>query len=479
MLGRIDNTMAQEYELQTKRIDLAHHYLRKLTTASVAYRRGHENTAYALTLFDQEWLQIKYWWQWVNLHTHLDDVTQLGVGYGLEGEELFNLRQTPQERLEWVKIGLAASQKTRNQQAEMICLFRMAWAVHKQSRLAEAEATAQSALTLAESIGDLLYIGRILNLLGDIWIRRGDYSQAWDLCSRSFNLLLNIEAETYLSDTYFALSEIAYLQGNFVDARQYALQSVRILEERGLEGSYGLMYNWVGLLSCEIGDYELGEQYLLQSIEDSRIKGFPITVAHGLGALGIVRVARQNYHEAKQCFEESILIAQSIGEDWLIPRIESEKGNLLYLMGDWQAAEEILKRTVDYGRTSGYRGVLVHNLHYLAEVQVGSAQLDLAYSTLAEGLQIAYKDGNKIEIARGLLVAAKFALQCGKTEQAAAWLGLLLSQSNVIARLVDAGWRFYTVIEKEVGKALLEVAFQRGKNLDLDTEIEFILSELW
>jgi tetratricopeptide (TPR) repeat protein len=467
--------MVQEYELQGKRIGLAHHYLRKLTTASAAYRRGHENTAYALTLFDQEWLQIKHWWQWVNLHAHSDEVAQLGVGYSLEGEELFNLRQTPQERLEWVKIGLTTAQKTRNKQAEVGCLFRMAWATHKQSRLEETETTARSALTMAESIGDLLYIGRILNLLGDILIRRGDYSQAWDLCSRSLKLLLDIGAEAYLSDTYFALSEIAYLQGNFLDAREYALQSVRILEERGLEGSYGLMYNWVGLLSCEIGDYELGEQYLRQSIEDSRGKGFHITLAHGLGSLGIVKVARQHYPEAKECFEESVEIAQAIGEEWLIPRVEGEKGYLLYLMGNGQAAEEILRRTVAYGRTSGYRGVLVHALHFLAEVQVGSGRLDLAYATLTEGLQIAYKDGNRIEIARGLLVAAKFSQQSGNTEQAAARLGLLFSQSGVIARILDAGRRFYATLEKEMGKERLEAVFQNGKNLNLNIEIENIL----
>jgi tetratricopeptide (TPR) repeat protein len=462
-----------------KRIDLAQHYLKKFTAASSAYRRGHENTVYALTLFDQEWLQIKHWWQWVNLQGHSDGtVAQLGVGYGLQGEELLNLRQTPQERLEWLEAGLVSTRKARNQEAELIFLFRMAWAIHKQAQLDDAETTAYKALAIAESSGDLLYLGRILNLLGEISMRRGNYREAHWHCSRSLEFLLALQAETYLLDTYFALSEIAYLQGELTNAYDYAQQGVTIVETRGVEGSSGSILNWIGVLSLETGDYESAAYYISQSIESNRAKNNQPALAQGLCILGYMEYVRGNYVEAERHFSESLEIAQATGEAWLIQYIELEQAYLFHLRGNWQAAEQSLYRAVDYGRASGYRGHLAQALNFLAEVQIERNDLALARVTLAEGLQIACEDGNKLETTRSLWVAAKFALKSGKTEQAAEWLGALLNQPNVIAPIMNMGKHLYPKIRQELNNDLFEAAFERGKNLSLDGAITNLAKEL-
>ncbi|MBI5929617.1 MAG: hypothetical protein HY862_09930 [Chloroflexi bacterium] len=460
-------------------INLAQHYLKKLAIASAAYRKGYENTTYGLTLFDQEWPQIRHWWQWVNNFAYSDDqLAQLSMEYSLHGEEIFNFRQTPQERFEWAKAGLVAAQQINDQQAEGACLFRMAWAMHKQDISQDTEVMAYSALNLAESSRDWLQVGRILHLLGEISIRHGCYAQAWDFCSRSLDLLLGLHAEVYLLDTYFALSEIAYLQGDLKNAYDYALQSLHLLETHGFETSLGSILNWVGVLSFELGDYELGEYYILQSIENGRVKGSQSEVAHGLCALGYLEVCRQQYSRAEQYFEESFEIARSTGEAWLIRIIELEQAYLLSKMGHRQTAQQNLYRAVEYGRNSGYHGHLAQALNYLADLQIDADQLDLAPATLVEGLQIARDDGNRLEITRGLLVAAKFAQRCGRLEQAVEWLGLLLSQSSTIAPISDAGQSLAVEIERELDGERFQRAFQDGKVLDFDAAIENILNEL-
>lgn len=466
------------YTLQEKRYYLAKHYLERLTAASAAYRRGHENTSYALALFDQEWPQIKQWWHWANLHAPQNDqIARLSVEYMQQGTELFYLRQTPQERLEWLQNALLAARKIQDLYTEVVCLFHMAWAIHKQADLEQAESMARKALALGQTNQNLLCVGRILHLLGEIVMRRGDYAEALDLCTRSLDILLTLEATTYLPDLYITISEIRYMQGDLAKARDYALRSVTILEAGGVEVGFANIYNWFGSLAWEAGEFDLGEKYVLKSVEASRKRGAQSTLAHGLYSLGTLEVTRQCYPDAQRYFNESLQVAKSIGEAWLIPIVEAEQGYLCYLMGNHQTADQTLNLTIEFARHTGYRGVLALTLNYLADIQISGTNPHHAIPALSEGLGIALADKNRIEMMHGLLVAAKFSQRVGKFEQAAQWLGLLLSQPSIIAPILSPAMRLYRALEHEMGKVRFHEAVQGGKSLNPELVIETIVKE--
>jgi tetratricopeptide (TPR) repeat protein len=456
---------------QEKRYQLAEHYLKKLIKVCTAYSRGYENISYAFTLYDQEWPQIKHWGQWVSKHAHLDEqVAQLSIEYSLHGEEIFNFRLTHQEQIEWVETGLASAQKLQDQEAEVKCLFRMEWHIHKLSRLDEAHKIAYDALALAETIQDLLSVGRLLNLLAEISIRRGDYDEAWNLCRRSFETLSELNAEAYLPEVYWRTCEILYNKGDFNGAIGYALQWVDLIKAQGFEVGYS--YNPIGLISCEAGNYEVADYYLSKSRENNRKRGAQSALAQALLWSGYLEFCKHNYPTAEKYYDESLQIAQAINEAWLIPVIEIEHGELLYTTKRLKQAEQKLNRTIDYARNNGYRGLLSQALIYLAEMQIGTKQLNIAHETLAEGLIIACEDRQIIEIMRGLQVASQFAYQCGQIEQAAEWLGIVLTQQGVIAKVYHRASQLYVELQQQIDPELLNNWLERGKNLDFDLLVE-------
>ncbi|MBI5929856.1 MAG: tetratricopeptide repeat protein [Chloroflexi bacterium] len=462
---------------QEKSYQLARYYLKRLKNISAAYRRGHENSTFALATFDQDWPQIKHWWQWVHLHADTDaQVAQLVLDFSLQGEEIFLFRFTPQEYLEWAEASLGVARKTRNRQIEVVCLRRIAWIMHKLARSDEAETTAYQALALAESLGDLLSVGRVLGLLGEIITRKGTYAESWDLSSRSLRMLLAFGAETYLPEVYRTLGDICYLQGDFEGAFKYGFQALSILEARGLNASF--IYNFLGALACEYGDYELGERYLLRCLANSQQRNDQSQLAIVLIWLGLLELGRQNYSEAAKHFQESLQMAQSLGEAWVIPAIEVEQGYLFYQMNLWEAAKHKLSQSIASARQYGYRGLLSEALLYFAEANIASNHLDLAQSALLEGITIAYEDKQTLEVTRGLMVAAQFAQRCGHPQQAVERLGLLTTQRGVISTVFDAASHLYSQVAEAFDSQQLNKWFQRGKMLDLDAVIESIIQEL-
>ena len=77
--------------LQTTRYRLARHYLNKLREADAAFRRGQVNISYGLTLFDQEWEQIRYWQTWAaNQNANDRSRNQLCKDFPLAGLEVLS-----------------------------------------------------------------------------------------------------------------------------------------------------------------------------------------------------------------------------------------------------------------------------------------------------------------------------------------------------------------------------------------------------
>jgi tetratricopeptide (TPR) repeat protein len=473
--------LAAAPRVETIRQRLARHYLNELQAASAAFGSGHDHSAYGLERFDREWPQIKHWQTWSAAQSEQDpDSASLCAHFPPAGAELLALRQTPQERIAWLTAGLRAARRIDDRRTEAECLFLMAWAVHKQAAIDEAEAMGREALALAEAIGDRVVTGRSLHLLGEIAVRRGEFAEAQQLHARALNLLRAAGDQAHLAEVYFSLSELAYLQGEFDSAREYAGQSHALLETLGLSPTTNNNLAWLGVTTAETGDLAGGERYARQSIELCRATGAQSTLAHGLYVLSGIARLKEDYPQALALVAESLQIAQAIDEEWLIPYLLFHRADLLGLLDDPRGAERDIDQALDMARRSGYRLALSTALIQRAEVQLVLGQAALARTALREGLAMAVSTRMALDQAHGVLVAARLWKQQGAAQTAAEWVGMLLSRSGVEQTVRRALAIFGRELEAGLGPDEYAAALARGRGLqwmEVVAEIVVALSE--
>ena len=86
-MGDRGSRMTQTVSIHATQYRLARHYLNKLRTADAAVRRGQASVSYGLTLFDQEWEQIRHWQAWA-ARSAAEDAARLTRDFPLAGLEV-------------------------------------------------------------------------------------------------------------------------------------------------------------------------------------------------------------------------------------------------------------------------------------------------------------------------------------------------------------------------------------------------------
>lgn len=461
--------------LDTPRYRLAKYYLGRLRSADTSYRRGQSSSNESLMLLNQDWAQIAQWQAWAaTCSVQNQEIARLCAAYPQAGAEVLITRQTPQERIRWLEDGVQAARVVGDMHAEGVCLFRMAWAIHKQALLEAAEHVARKALACAEALNDTLLMGQCLHLLGEILVRHGDFVQAEQLHLRSLTLLQALDAQAAQADVYFSLSENAYYRGEFAQARDYGLQCYHIQTALGLNLSTNNNLNCVGIFSAEAGDLDGGEAYLHQSIELCRSSSSQSTFAHALKSLGGFMIIRHKWELAHSYINESLQIAQSIGEAWLIPDILIFRARLHSRIGEHAMAQRDADQALTIAREIGYQLTLVEALVNMADVLCAAQQIEQAWPALHEGLELAIQSHVPVPILYGIYVAARIWLLTGHAEHAAGFVGLLLQHPGTECAVRSELPALCQQLETQLGSQAFACAIARGRAMSLEEALRVI-----
>ena len=309
-------------------------------------------------------------------------------------------------------------------------------------------------------------------------IARGRFADAHQLHTRGLALLRAAGDQPHLAEVYFSLSELAYLQGDFAAARAHAEQSQAVHLALGLSPTTNNNLTWLGLTTLETGDLEAAEGYIRHSIALCRASGVKSTLAHALYALSAVARLQDDPALARDLIAESLAIAQSIQEDWLIPYILLQRADLLADGGDARAALANNEQVIDSARRTGYRLALATALIQRAELLLALGDAPGARSALREGLDITTDTHMALDQAHGLLVAAQLWRQQGQPRLAAEWLGLLLNRPGAEWVVRRAAAELARALADELGPDEFAAASARGQALERDQAVARIISAL-
>ena len=471
--------MAAAPQLENAQYRLAQYYLRRLRNAQTTFLHGHEHSTDALQLFDQEWSQIRRWRDWSAAHANEDaEIAELCKEFPQAGIELFALRQHPNERLQWLQTGLDAARLLQDARAEMVHLYLLSRTHSYLGSSTRALDIVGQALALAQHLEDNLYVCKCFCLLGSIYYSLDEYEQSRAAHEQALALSRQLDVKSEMGKAINGLGNVALSQSDNQLAYRYYLQFLEISEAHGQPQDICVALHNLSLVALRLHNDLAAVEYGERSVALCRVIGFQHFLSESVALLGDVKYARGDLAEARAHFEESLDIARQISNHSGEASAHNNLGSLLCRLGDYQAALEHLEAALTLAQKIEERWFAAIALMYFVRVFRLTGTLDYARRKLYEGLQVAATLQSSAIRAKYLLEAALLWADRGELTQPAVWLGLLQGHPTKLdaeqRRLRDA---LYRRLEESMAAEDLAACIQRGTALELNSEIDRLLSQ--
>jgi tetratricopeptide (TPR) repeat protein len=466
-------------ELNSLNMSLADYYLTKLRRLEAAYHQGHEHSRDALYHFDKDWPQIQRWHDWAVSELPNDETARLCMAFSEAGMELLRLRQHPQERLDWLEIGLSAAQQLHDERSEMLHLYLLARLHNSLTNATVSQEYAEKALLLAEKRNDSLYQSKILITLSNTLYKSSDYELSHAYASKALQKCKALDAKQEIGAALNALANTELSQSNYHAAYEHYFEYLEIAELLGRPHDICLALHNLSNVTEIIGMRDESLVYAQRCVELARQTANHFQLATSLGMLGFLATEEARLLEAQDYLQESLDIASQLA----LPDEElhalGRLGNLRLLLGDYPGALDAYKKALELSRQGGFRHFTALALACLVQTHRLSATPKLALGYLREGLELtAQLKMHSIQI----LYIHEFAQLCnalGQSLEAALYIAVLEDNTEEFDKKDFQD--FSTLLqnlEKTLGSSAFNAAKTRGKNLKLEVLLQEIYSKV-
>ena len=185
---------------------------------------------------------------------------------------------------------------------------------YQTSQFREALTSWQSALEIYRDIGDYANEGVVLNNIGNIYLRQGNYAIALEYFQQSLAISRNIGDQPGEASTLNNIGIIYDLQGSYSDALNYYQQSLAIKRDIGDQPGEASTLNNIGIIYQFQGDYAEALEYYQQSLAIHRDSDNWRDEASTLNNIGIIYDLRGNYSKALEYYQQSLTVQRQIDD---------------------------------------------------------------------------------------------------------------------------------------------------------------------
>lgn len=183
------------YLLSEAKARHAFYYARGFSHISDLYYQGNEQIIRAFALFDEERPNIEAAFNWVAAH-YVDskDVAALCSGFLQVGphSSLLELRLTMRDWIEWLEIGLKASQSIRDKTSECAYLIHLGNAFVNSGKYSDGLAYLKRAHVLLQDIDEQQLLGRSLGSLGNAYAEMGWQAEAIKYYNQALDVIRKV-----------------------------------------------------------------------------------------------------------------------------------------------------------------------------------------------------------------------------------------------------------------------------------------------
>jgi tetratricopeptide (TPR) repeat protein len=475
-------TVDRTQRMQSAQYRLAEHYLEKLLKAQRAYQQGNERAAQALTIFDQEREQVQQWQAWVSTRAEHDDkAAALCSAFAEASPDIYKLRLPTREYLVWLEAGLAAARQCGDQRLELMQLLDLS---ETDTRIVEYEKAfdyAGQALSIARLINDTPLLALSLNIYGNAVRGLRRYEEAQMCYEESLLLYEKLGDRRGMAEILNNLGVLA-LRTQKNDAAQDSLeQCLKLNRALGNQEGLATCLNNLGFLANRREAYPTACVYLEQASALFRTLGDAGGISMSLTNLGLAWYYQEEYMLACTYLEQSLTAARTAGFLELEVTCLSRSGEVAMARGDLVSAQEYFEQSLASDREQAFSSLFPVNLGNLAIIYQQLQQRDRVYPALRKALKAAYYQPSEQHRLNVLCKAAQVWVLRGQPMQAATWLGLVENHLSLAVKTPEIKRSIRTACadcEAALSPEQFAAAWEAGKNLDLDTVIADLLSEL-
>ena len=350
---------ALQTSLQTTQYRLARHYLGKLRTADAAFRRGHPSVSYGLTLFDQEWEQIRRWQSEAVKRGNDALWAQLCKEFPLAGLEILANRNNMADQAAWLTAALQAAQELRDGEAERTLCHQL-MLIHL--RLGESEKVEQFAtrlLKLGEAAHDFFAIERAFFGFGLVAADRGMFAEAEAHYQRALDLALELGSDTETEQALNGLGSIATYLGEYDKAYPYFARQLEIAEASGKKSEVCLALLRMSDVLLGLKDYTHAEACLQRTVALGRTFGFQRLLGISQLYLGSSALEQNHLEAARSYLEAGLRVMRGVGVVRQIMSGLDMLGDTLLRMGNPRLALVHLQEGLQMARNSDAAAISV------------------------------------------------------------------------------------------------------------------------
>jgi hypothetical protein len=151
---------------------------------------------------------------------------------------------------------------------------------------------------------------------------------------------------------------------------------------------------------------------------------------------------------------------------------------MAFQRGDYEAARSYYQQTLAIHSRHGNQSGVAVNLNNLGGVLLALSEIPAAEAHLLRGLQISAESKEVPLIIELVVNLAHLALLKGNAETGARWTGLALSHPSILTETLEhVAKPLQAKLEAALGAAKVAELMEAGKNLNLDTVVQQILTE--
>jgi predicted ATPase/class 3 adenylate cyclase/Tfp pilus assembly protein PilF len=311
MLESINEYAAERLE-DSDRARAAHaeHFLRLAAEQASGLNTRDEERA--LLFASLEMGNLRAAWQWAAAGGRDELMARLALASG----ELLRRQGWWQERLLWLRDGLAAAERTGELDPNDLARLRyqLGYAYMDHGQFGPARQLLEASLDTCRETGDPAGEADCLNRLGNLTHFQGRFDEArlhYEDALLLRRLAGDLAGEASLLNN---LGVLAQYQGNLEEARQHFEESLEI--DRQLNNLPGimLMLNNLGRIALERGDLAGAQDLLDQSRELNAGFGDRWLLAHTLHNLGDVARSRSEVGSARDLYRQALTIRRELGD---------------------------------------------------------------------------------------------------------------------------------------------------------------------
>ncbi len=275
---------------------------------------------------------------------------------------------------------------------------------------------------------------------------------------------------------------LAYLQGDYEEARSFFQRAADIRRELGdRAGEAGSLGN-LGTVAHTTGEYESARLQFESSLAILQELGELNGVAISLTCLGNVASDQGDYQSAREFLVRAVALNQEIGNRLLEANALNNLGTCTRNLGNHEAARNCFEMALEINRELDSEYEVALNLINLAYFERTDGRSEIARSNLIEALQILRKLGARRGQADWLEAWADIEEDRKQFSRAARLLGAArrLREEIGIAETLGAQSdleRAMATLRAKLGETELEWAIDLGHDMTLDQAVEYALAE--